>query len=675
MKRQNIVTASLLLSLLGLPLLHGCSGDSEVSAVDTTGPNRELITEADQIQEAVTQGRLLRSSSERDRNGLTSSLRDARSALIRLARNKTDRLGIELGHRALKELERLYIIRGDMGVLNDFYRDLGNVVSESARAAGIVLDDLAWTQFSYAFSDDVAPFATQTTGPEWSTGVSLDKSYIRVKQSGKTNQAWLISPSFDLTNMTNPGFKITHNTSMEKNDRFNDPFNRVLVNQTVFKVMVSTKYQDGDALKLSDWTDISSGLGVMPTGVDFHTVESSVVDLSKYISENTVVAFVFNEDTKTVGRQYLSWQINKFELVGAGELKAITPRAKPLLVTEIDDNQLAPFVKIPMSAEAPAWEYFQIGTSPKFAKISANSKEGESWLLSPKYKLAGADSLSLVVKEVVRNPKFDQMEILISTDYEGGDPSLSNWEKLERPNTSDIPAGAWTDVVSGPFDLAKYFGSEVVVALKLTSHSGDNHDWEIASLSFVGEGDEIAFERYKVTFDIPGDIPGDSSSAAIASFNFNYGAEGFTAKEVSGTPAEFKLTSRDNRQYYNISGFKPRKEGVVRLVSPLSELKVEAGKKVALKVTQNYNFYKSEDQAKKKLLKIFIADEAGTEEEVLFTQVPSGDNFDIITSEDLVLADSWIGKKAQVIFEYATGDNVFPSWSIYDASFIAIEKK
>ncbi len=670
MKKQNLVTASLILGLLGLPLLSGCSGDSEVSSIDTTGANRELIAEADQIQEAVTQGRLLRSSSERDRNGLTSSLRDARSALIRLARNNTDRLGIELGYRALKELERLYILRGDMGVLGNFYRELGNVVSESARAAGVVLDDLAWTQYSYAFSDDVAPFATQTTGPEWSTGVSLDKSYIRVRQSGKTNQAWLLSPSFDLTKMTNPGFRITHNTSMEKNDRFNDPFNRVLINQTVFKVLVSTKYEDGDELNLSDWVDVSDQLGVMPTGVDFHTVESAVVDLSRFISDKTVVAFVFNEDTKLVGRQYLSWQINKFELVGAGELKAMSPRAKPLLVTEIDDNSLSPFAVIPMSAQAPNWEYFQIGGSPKFAKISANSKEGESWLLSPKYQLKNLDSLSLVVKEVVRNPKFDQMEIMISTDYAGGDPSQSNWEKLERQNVADIPAGNWTDVVSGPFDLAKYFGQDVVVALKFTSKAGDDHDWELATLSFVGEGEELSFERYKVTFDIPGGVQSD----AVAAFNFNYGAEGFTTSEVSGTPAEFKLTSRDNRQYYNISGFKPRKEGVVRLISPTVELKASAGKKIALKVTQNYNFYKAEDQAKKKLLKIFLADDSGHEEEIIFATVPSGDNFDIVTSEELILADTWMGKKVQLIFEYATGDNVFPQWNLYDASFVQLEQ-
>ncbi len=670
MKRQKLITVSLLLSLAGLPLLSGCSGDSEVGSVDTVGANRELISEADQIQEAVTQGRLLRSSSERDRNGLTASLRDARSALIRLGRNNTDRLGIELGYRALKELERLYILRGDMGVLTEFYRDLGNVVSESARAAGVVLDDLAWTQFSYAFSDDVAPFATQTTGPEWSTGVSLDKSYIRVRQSGKTNQAWLISPSFDLTQMTNPGFKITHNTSMEKNDRFNDPFNRVLINQTVFKVMVSTKYEDGDALNLEDWVDVSAGLGVMPTGVDFHTVESAVVDLSSYISEKTVVAFVFNEDTSVVGRQYLSWQINKFDLVGAGELKAVSPRAKPLLVSAIEDNQLAPFVKIPMSAEAPAWEYFQIGSSPKFAKISANSKEGESWLLSPKYKIKNADTLSLVVKEVVRNPKFDQMEILISTDYNGGDPTKSNWEKLERADLANIPAGEWTDVVSGPYDLAKYFGSDIVVGMKFTSQTGDNHDWEIATLSFVGEGDEISFERYKVTFDIPGSTPtGDS----IAAFNFNFGAEGFTTSNVSGTPAEFKLTSRDNRQYYNISGFKPKREGVVRLISPEVELKASAGSKVALKVTQNFNFYKPADHDKK-LLKIFLADSSGNEEEILFKTTPTGDNFDIVTSEALVLSDSWVGKKAKLIFEYATGDNVFPQWNIYDASFVQVSE-
>lgn len=660
----------LIVSLLSISVLTSCSDSSSVSTVDTTGGNRELITKADQIQEAVTQGRLLRASSARDRNGLTASLRDARSALIRLGRNKTDRLGIELGYRALKELQRLNVVRGDMGVLNDFYRDLGSVVSESARVAGVVLDDLGWTQFSYAFSDDVAPFATQTTGPEWSTGVSLDKSYIRVRQSGKSNQAWLISPSFDLTKMSNPGFRITHNTSMEKNDRYNDPFNRVLINQTVFKVLVSTKYQDGDELNLTDWTDVSDQLGTMPTGVDFHTVESAVVDLSKFISDSTVVAFVFNEDTKLVGRQYLSWQINKFELVGAGELAGMSPRSKSLLVSKIDDEELNPFVKIPLSAEAPKWDTFKTRDGTIFAKITASSKEGESWLLSPKYSLKNLDSLSLTVKEVVRNPNFSKMELMVSTDYDGGDPSLSTWEKLERTGVFDLVASNWTDIVSGPFDLTKFFGSEIVIGLRFTSHSGDNHDWELKSFSFVGEGEPISFTRYKVTFDIPGSTPSDTTTV----FNFAYGAEGFTSESVNGDLIEYNLTTRDNRQYYNISAFKPPRIGVARLVSPLTELKVASGKKLAVKVTQALNHYPAAAQSKN-LIKILLIDESGAEEELIFKTRPDGGSYDIITSEDLVLSDSWIGKKARLVFEYASADNFFPNWNIYEAAFVSVDAK
>lgn len=659
------------LMALSLMLLQSCGESDSVNKGDTAAEHRELINEADDIQEAVTQGRLLSSSSSRDRQGLTASIRDARNALVRLARDPNDRLGIELGYRALKEIEKLRILRGDSGVLSEFYRDLGNVVSAAARRVGVDLRDLVWSQYSYAFSDDLKPFASVTTGATWSTGVSLDKSYVRVRGIRKKNISWLLSPSFDLRNIENPGFQISHNTNVERNDSTPDAFNRVLINKTVFKVLVSTTYNDGDKLDMSEWVDLSAQLGEMPTGVDFHTVDSAVVDLSKYVSEKTTVAIVFNEDTDVVGRHYLSWQLNRFELLGAGNLTGVKPRAAPLNVTEIDGTDLSPFGVVAIDVGAPKWEYFQIGGSPRFAKASARSGVGESWLVSPKYKLVGAEKLALTVKEVVRNPKFGAMEIMISRDYNGEDPNLATWKKLQRRNIGEIPADAWVDVVSGPFDLEEFLGEDVVVGLKFTSLENENHEWEIASLTLSGEGEPIRFNRYPITYKIPGD---DRPASDLPSFNFNYGNEGFVSSTVSGTPASFALTSRDGRQYFNISGFRTKSEGVTRLSSPAVELVATDDQILAVKVVQNYNFYDSAAQAKGKLLKIFLRSEDGTQEEELnFTTLPSGSNFDIVESEKLKLSDSWKNKKASLVFEYASGGEVFPQWSLYEASFVYLD--
>lgn len=664
MKKQTV-----LLVLFALMGLVGCNKSADVVQNDNVGAQRALIQKADELQDGVVQGRLLQSSSSRDKQGFMDSIKQARLALVLLAKDPNSRLGIQLGYEALKAMEKLQLLRGDMSVMGAFYKELSEVIQIAANRTGVALDLVGLHQFSYLFSDDLSPFMQQTTGAVWGTGTSLDESYVRIRGTGRKNEAWLISPSFDLRGLNKPGFRITHNLTAERNDRYPlDPFNRVVINKTLFKILVSTKFREGDKLIMGEWKDVSSQLGTWPTGVDFHTVESAVVDLTPFISANTTVAFVFNEDTPLVKRHYFSWQINRFELVGIGELPRIQARQAVLAATTVGTNELSPFAEVRMLENGSAWNYFGINENVKFAKIRAKGAVSDAWLMSPKYKLKNVDAVSLKINEVVLNPRFEAMELFISADYSGGDPRKSTWTKLERTTTTVADPTKWAILSQGPYNLSAYLGKDIVIGLRYTSQTDDKHEWEMENLTFLGGGEAIAIERYAITFPEK-----DPNAIVLPSFNFTKGNEGFTSVVASGTPATFEMKTHAGSQYVNITGFKAKNAGAARFVSPEFELKSDGKKKVAFRLTQNFNYYSPDDQKKVELLKIFL--KRGTQEEqIKLAKIPTGTNFDLVTSEDYVIPEAWLNSgKTQLVFEYASGDGIFPQWSLYQALFVNTE--
>lgn len=664
MKQQlfSRIFFSVLLALVGLA---GCNKKADVVENDNIVANRPLIQKADEIQDDVVQGRLLQSSSRRDKDGFIESIRQARLALVLLAKDPNSKLGVQLGYQSLKSMEKLELLRGDMSVLATFYKELSEVILAAAKRTGVELDVIGLSQFTCNFSNDLTPFMQQTTGALWGTGTSLDESYIRVRGTGRKNEAWLISPSFDLRGLNKPAFRITHNLTADRNDRYPlDPFNRVIINKTLFKVLVSTKYKEGDKLIMSEWKDVSNQLGEWPTGVDFHTVESSLVDLTPYISENTTIAFVFNEDTPVVKRHYFSWQINRFELTGIGVLPNVNARQAVLNTTTVGVNELAPYGEVRMLEHGSAWNFFGINENVKFAKIQAKGAISDTWLMSPKFKIRNVEGVSLKLNEVVLNPRFEAMEIFVSTDYTGGDPRLSTWVKLERTNTKVDDVAKWTILSQGPYNMSAYIGKDVVVGLRYTSQAEDKHGWEMENITFIGTGDAIATERYTISFPQK-----DPNAPVLPDFNFAKGSEGFKSSVVSGTPAAFEMKTFSGSQYVNITGFKNKSAGTVRFISPEFELKAAAGKKVAFRLTQNFNYYGPDDQKKVELLKIFLK-RGDQEEQIKLTKIPAGTNFDQVTSEDYVIPETWLGGNIQLVFEYTSGNGIFPQWSLYQALFV-----
>lgn len=500
--------------IVGLSLGLGLSSVS-CSSNDTQEDTRAtaLIQEADLIRSSISRGYLLQSSSRRDKVGIETLLVKIQTALRAISNNPNDQTAYQNLRIYLKELEGFQLLSEDRPQFQDFVSKAYSFGQEYASKAGLSLNGLGWLLFGYNFSAGTAPFYSYPEN-SWESGWTLDDSWI--KMSNTSASAVLLSPSFNLSQVKDPAFRFSHLFLANKSssNSASDKFDREQYLREGFTVHVSATYKAGEdpfesleggslgaGSKLDDpknkWQWQQVDLGPLPFSFDFASLETPMIDLGPYRSENVTIAFYFNN--RGLGNHYTIWQIDRFELVGSSEGNSSFEYELPpesLIYNDFTGNSMGDFQVFTVNPDGSKW-MSGAGGGNDYAVAKPFGRDSETWLLSPIYVLGNQTDLQLNVGEIVNTPIWQNFRLRISTDYKGGDPRSATWTEIEH--SKEVRNNSW-ESINTSVNLMPYQGQEIVIAFQYVDPGGPGNNervWEIDWLNIKGNGEPIEMKFYK----------------------------------------------------------------------------------------------------------------------------------------------------------------------------------
>ena len=115
---------------------------------------------------------------------------------------------------------------------------------------------------------------------------------------------------------------------------------------------------------------------------------------------------------------------------------------------------------------------------------SGTTFANEDWLISPVLEFTTAFSSANIEFSNAKNYTGDDMQLKVSSDYDGGgDPNSATWTDL----SFEMSGGGWSWVQSGYVDLTSYIGPSVYVAFFYSCTADGSATWEVDEIYIKGE--------------------------------------------------------------------------------------------------------------------------------------------------------------------------------------------
>ncbi len=476
-------------ALFAFLFLHvqGCSDNKSDKRRESPDELTSLLNEVRSLQESAQKGVFLRSSSDRDRSAYLVVLHDINIGLLKLKNEPDSKDALELLYTAVVTGRKLPLLAEDQSRMEELLNRLSLLLSSKSQSLGLVMADLYWRLFSYNFSDGIEPFTSfAEKGPMWERDIALGKSFARIK--GYDVTSWLLSPSFNLTGITNPKVRIRHLINLDRNtgSYASDLFDRAQIVASAFKVVISTDYKKGDP-SAATWQELD--ISPMPSSIDFHTVVTPEIDISPWIGENVTIAFHYDFPSNKMGHHYALWQIEEMDLLGSGDLgNCCEARDRKLLEQQFNSASFSPFFALTPPAESANWEMAAYnGTN--YAQIYTQAKTTDAWLLSPRLDLSQSRDLTLSVYHKSKFANTESMKIMASLDFEGGDPKESTWTEVPWAPEGFTPKDdKWNTLPQIPLDISFLSGKKFVLAFVVTADKKTTLGWQINNYTIYGSG-------------------------------------------------------------------------------------------------------------------------------------------------------------------------------------------
>ena len=351
--------------------------------------------------------------------------------------------------------------------------------------------------YEETFKTELGQFRSFTANGAVAWEIDTKRNFVKASgfKVGKS-ETWLISPQMDLS--TTKEAKLVIRQAVNFLTAWED-----------LTILWSTDYTGGDPAAAT-WTTVE--LSETPEGNSWSFVNSEPVSLESFGGETLVVAFRYRSvsDSKAA-----TWQIGRFAIEGVGTL-ATTPvdlqglgkpegKPEPTPQPEEDEEEddetsedgaasllaadftegLGVFTNF-SGASSVAWKKSS-RDGKNYARVSGFRQDPATvWLLSPSLDLSGVTDPYFVISQSVGHLEdWTQHKVLVSTDYDGTDPTAATWQELtvaEKPDYETF----WQWQTSENISLVDYAGQKVTVAFQYTSTAASQPTWQIESFELFG---------------------------------------------------------------------------------------------------------------------------------------------------------------------------------------------
>lgn len=656
MKTFLLLTLALLISACGKE-----SGTKETS-LEFKSEVSELtnlsINELEEVEDHLRNGRVFQRNTTQERNEIQQSLRLMKVGLLKISRNPRSLEALRLLNYYSKIFMGVKLTETDDGLLESFKYSINNTIARIARLNNLTLDQTPWILFKSNFSSGLDQFVTVSTKGDWQPGWALDRSFIRVR--GEGNKSWLIAPPMNLEGTRQLKLRLHQTLSIDRATRFDDPFDRSQIINNAFKVMVSEDYVNGDP-EAAKWKEHK--ISGFPIGSDFHAQWSDAIDLSEYENKTISIALLYNMDSRSLGRHFVTWQVNEFQVLGTGDTFRTQPRIRLEKMYEHLFNQpkLLPYHSV-NTLDVVDWIPFGFSGKISFVKIESDSSNVDSWMISPKIRLDATETPTLILKEVVRTPKKANFKVLISESYNGEDPKLTNWIELEHfPANLAAEDNVWTTFTSKEIDLSSYMGKTFNLAFRYIGDDKIFRGWELESILIKGKGSSVVTNQ-TITYKNPNTAP-EVPVENLKELVFFEQKDSWTTRVIEGTPASFNPVERNGLKYLEVSGFTGKNTGTVQLETSLIDIPT---KNPVLQLNHSIRFYDPKDRGLNLIEVLASADNGQTWNKITFTKLPGANDRTAMDTEWYDMK-AYSGKSIKLAFKYKTDAalNIFPSWQLY----------
>ena len=469
----------------------GCRDTSDEKINDTA--EAELISTADETTFLINSGRLLRSTTQRDRLQAIGAIDRIKTSVALLAGNPMNRTALVSLKTAYQFINNIFITERDQPRMNEVLMRGRTLMAKYAEIQGIDLEGLQWSLFSYRFSDNVSPFGSTDVPIKWGVQFVQQERYA-IRARGTNNRAVLLTPTFDLSNVSEPAYSIRHSFRVEEAFPPQPIFNRSEIISKAFRAYVSTTYKDGDSFNLRQWQRIN--LGKLPQGLNFNTVDSGIIDLSRFSGQKVTMAFVY-DNNREIYNHSLSWSIERFDFYGVSKDFKVQNRPVPFDPAaqnnlgkrvwhhDFNNRQTDGLDQITLEGEGAKFVDTERNGSEYVATVGREAN-GTQLLYTPVIDLEEVVSPAIRIQHTINfyNEEFKKLKdikLVVALDEEGVDVKDLEWETVDFEKNNP-PGGDWAIYTSEYVALPKkYAGKKIRVGWSHTARAdqGSTPAWQL----------------------------------------------------------------------------------------------------------------------------------------------------------------------------------------------------